>query len=296
MVLNITGNLLTRRQFISRVMLASTGAALSSSCTASRWKKGCYTRPWAEYDYRVAFDGIAAAGFTFAGLMSSDRGLLITTDTTPEEAAVIGEEARSRNLKIASAYGGGLDVSGSIDEGIAGLQRLIDNCVACDCPSLLLGGTTSPEQVEAYYKVIDECCGYAAEKGVELNIKPHGGTNATGPECRMHIEKVGQENFGLWYDPGNIYYYSHGELDPVDDAAEVDGLVAGMCVKDFILPGNVNVTPGTGMVNFSGVFARLRQGGFTRGPLIVECLSPGDLDFINAEAIKARQFLDDMTS
>jgi sugar phosphate isomerase/epimerase len=149
--------------------------------------------------------------------------------------------------------------------------------------------------VEDYYKVIAECCDYALEKGVSIGIKPHGPLNSTGRECRPLIAKVGHKNFRLWYDPGNIYFYSDGKVNPVDDAAEVDGLVVGMSVKDFTLPKNVDVTPGTGMVDFPKVFARLQKGGFRSGPLIVECLSPGDLAHINAEARKACQFLNKLT-
>ena len=57
-----------------------------------------------------------------------------------------------------------------------------------------------------------------------MSVKPHGGQNATGPQCRKLIEQVGHKNFRLWYDPGNIFYYSDGNLDPVDDSATVDGL------------------------------------------------------------------------
>src|SRR5512136_1727938 len=50
---------------------------------------GCYTRPWDKYDYRVALDAIAEAGFKYVGLMTtkSKSGFVITKDTTPEEAA-----------------------------------------------------------------------------------------------------------------------------------------------------------------------------------------------------------------
>jgi inosose dehydratase len=141
---------------------------------------------------------------------------------------------------------------------------------------------------------VAEGCAYAAGKGVGLTIKPHGGTNATGPECRRLIEKVGHPGLRLWYDPGNIFYYSDGRRDPVDDAATVDGLVAGMSVKDFTPPKEVNVTPGTGRVDFPKVMARLRQGGFTGGPLVVECLARGDLAFTLAEAKRARLFLEEL--
>ena len=142
---------------------------------------------------------------------------------------------------------------------------------------------------------IAECCDFAEEKGVGLSIKPHGGQNSTGPQCRQAIERVGHPNFRLWYDPGNIFYYSDGKLDPVEDAATVDGIVVGMSVKDFRDPKDVLVTPGTGRVDFAAVLARLRKGGFTTGPLIVECLDKGDADHTTAEAKKALRFLKDLT-
>jgi len=67
--------------------------------------------------------------------------------------------------------------------------------------------------------------------------------------------------------------------------------VVGMSVKDFRPPKEVMVTPGTGQVNFRKVLDRLQRGGFTGGPLIVECLARGDAAQITAEAKKARAFL-----
>ena len=129
----------------------------------------------------------------------------------------------------------------------------------------MLGGTDDAKIFDAYYRAVTEVCDYAAAKSI-----------------------------GLWYDPGNIFYYSNGELDPVNDDATVDGIVVGMSVKDFRLPKEVMVTPGTGNVNFKAVMARLKQGGFTSGPLIVECLEKGDLAKLAAEATKARLFLEQL--
>ena len=286
---------ITRRHFIEKVMIATAGVTIiSSGARSPRWQIGCYTRPWAEHDYRVAFDGIAEAGFRYAGLMTSKSGTVITKDTTPEEALIVAEEAKLRGLQIASLYGGNFDVRKSIDEGIEGLKRLIDSSFICGCPNLLLAGIADQKLVYNYYKVVSECGDYAVSKGVVISVKPHGPLNSTGRECRPLIEKVGHRNFRLWYDPGNIYYYSDGKLSPVDDAAEVDGLVVGMSVKDFLMPKNVDVTPGTGMVDFPAVMKQLRKGGFRRGPLIVECLAKGDLSFINSEARKARLFLQEL--
>ena len=283
---------LSRRHFIGQIVVATTGITIISAAKTPRWQIGCYTRPWAGLDYQVAFDGIAAAGFKYAGLMSGKTGNIVTKDTTPEQANVIAGEAKSRGLKIASVYGGNFDVRKSIDTGIEGLKNLINTAEICDCSNLLLAGIATPELVDNYYKVVAECCDYAADKGVIITVKPHGPLNSTGRECRPLVDKIGHKNFRLWYDPGNIYYYSDGKINPVDDAGEVNGLVSGMSVKDFRMPKDVDVTPGTGMVDFPGVMARLKKGGFKKGPLIVECLNKGDLSNTNSEARKTREFLE----
>jgi sugar phosphate isomerase/epimerase len=289
-------NSMSRRNFIGKVLLATTAATVISSCKTERYQIGCFTRPWNKYDYRVAFDCIAETGYKYVGLMTHDKGLLMTPDTTPEMATEIREEAKKRGLIIAGAYGQNFDVKNSIDEGITGLQRLIDSCSIAGCPDVMLGGIFSPELDEPYYKVIAECCDYAAEKGVRLNIKPHGNTITTGLQCRQRIEQINHENFRLWYDPGNIFWYTKGELDPVDDVADVKGLVVGMCIKDFRRPNIINITPGTGDVDFPKVLTSLRAGGFTRGPLLVEAIATGELDYTNAEAVKTREFLEDLIS
>jgi sugar phosphate isomerase/epimerase len=276
---------------------ASSLQAAEQSNSAGRWLIGCYTRPWDKYDYRLALDAIAEAGYKYVGLMTtkSKTRLVISVSTTPDEARQVGREVKKRDLGVLSVYGGGIPVAKSLQAGIEGLKRLIDNCAACDAKNLLMGGIGNKKLYESYYKAIAECCDYAAEKGVGISVKPHGGLNATGPQCRKAVEMVGHPNFRIWYDAGNILYYSDAKLDPVADAATVDGLVTGMCVKDYQHPKNVSVTPGTGQVDFEAVLARLKKGGFTHGPLVVECLDPGNVEETLAEAKKARIFLEELT-
>ncbi len=300
---------LSRRDFLDRTLKLG-AAGLAASCTAAsietalagerddRWQIGCYTRPWANYDYRVALDAIAEAGFKYAGLMttkSEKSNLIISVDTSLEEAQRVGREVKKRGLKVPSIYGGGIPVAKSLKAGIEGMKKLIDNCAACGAKNLLMGGTGNEKLFKLYYKAIAECCDYAQEKGLGISIKPHGGLNATGQQCRKTIEMVGHRNFGIWYDPGNIYYYSDGKLDPVDDAPTVDGLVVGMCIKDYRHPKNVAITPGTGQVDFPAVLARLKKGGFTHGALVIECLDPGDAEQTIVQARKTRLFLERLT-
>ncbi|HPO15172.1 MAG TPA: sugar phosphate isomerase/epimerase family protein [Candidatus Hydrogenedentes bacterium] len=295
-------NSMNRRFFLK----AGAAAVAAYACRANAqdtkpaagWQIGCYTRPWSDYEYTVALDAIAEAGFNYAGLMTtkSDTHLVISVKTTLDEAKKIGEECKKRGLSAPSVYGGGIPVEESIEAGVKGMKQLIDNCAAAGVANLMMGGVGDAKLHEPYYTAIRESCPYAAEKGVGISVKPHGGSNSTGPQCRKIIDFVGHKSFRLWYDPGNIFYYSDGKLDPVDDAATVDGLVAGMSVKDFQLPKEVMLTPGTGKVDFPKVMARLKQGGFTSGPLIIECLKPGDLPGLLAEAKKARQFVEQLVA
>jgi len=296
---------LTRRTFLAATLgLGAAGLAASrleagpaAAQPSGPWQIGCYTRPWAGQDWRAAFDAIAEAGFKHVGLMTTKAkgGLILSTASTPDDAHRVGEEAGKRGLAIPSAWCGGIPVGQSLEAAIQALRKLIDLCAACGARDLLMGGVSDPKLEEPYYKAVAECCDHAAAKSVGMSVKPHGGTNATGPQCRKLIERVARKNFRLWYDPGNIFYYSDGKLDPVDDAATVDGLVAGMSLKDFLPPKRVDVTPGTGKVNFAAVLARLKQGGFTGGALVVECLAPGDPAATLEEARKARQFVEELT-
>jgi sugar phosphate isomerase/epimerase len=287
----------SRRQFIQGSLLLGVLHANRSLFAASPkhgWQIGCFTRPWAEFEYQAAFDSIAKCGFRYLGLMTTapNSRLVISVATKEEEAVKIGKEARDRKLAVLSVYGGDFGAEQSLESGVEGLRRLIDLCVACGSTSLMVGGTDKAELANVYYEVVRRCCDEAQKKKVLLTVKPHGGLNSTGPQCRKIIEKVGHPNFKLWYDPGNIFYYSDGNLDPVTDAATVDGLVCGMSVKDYLHPKNVEVTPGTGQVKFAAVLTRLKKGGFRSGPLLIECLKHGDLAVLEAEAQRARHLLE----
>jgi sugar phosphate isomerase/epimerase len=274
---------------------------------------GCYTRPWSQYDWRVAADAVAEAGYKHLGLMTTNTPsrLVISATSTLEEAAEVGRQVRQRGMEIPSLWGGGIPVNKSLEAGIEVLRRLIDCAAAAGAKTLLMGGTADEKLYKTYFKAIAECCDYAAEKQVGITLKPHGGLTGTGPLLRKAVELVGKRNFTIWYDAGNVMFYYNGEVDPVQDCAALDGLVSGWCIKDYSpkrpetspppakpspYTGDVSLTPGTGVVNFKGVMARLRQGGFAGGPLVVETLAPGEPPELLEEAKKARQFLEQLVS
>jgi hypothetical protein len=83
--------------------LLVSGLAAEESTSKERWQIGCYTRPWDQHDYRVALDAISEAGFKHLGLMTtnSKTHLVISVDTTPDEAEQVNQEVKKRGLRVA---------------------------------------------------------------------------------------------------------------------------------------------------------------------------------------------------
>src|SRR4051812_14776088 len=114
----------SRRAFIRATAALGVGSLTwPNSCLAAELGGhfiGCYTRPWDQFDYRVALDGIAGAGFKHAGLMTANGkpSNLINVDTTPDTVAAIAAEVKSRGLKTLSIYGGDFPVAKSVEAGV----------------------------------------------------------------------------------------------------------------------------------------------------------------------------------
>lgn len=279
----------------SRLVTADESTPLTTD-TSSPWVLGCFTRPFAEFTYAQTVEAIASVGYTAIGLMSvrlSDATVTLA-DANESQIAEIRQLTERHKLSIAATYYSGPPVDRSVTIGIESFRRLIDNCHQAKCATILMGGTTNEQLFDAYYDAVAACCDYAAQKQVALVLKPHGGLNATGPQCRKIVARVNHPAFRLWYDPGNIFYYSEGQLDPVNDVSSVDGLVTGMCVKDFMPPQEVAINPGSGRVDFPKLMTLLKAGGFVGGPLIVETLKSGDLETTKANAAQAYQFLSNL--
>lgn len=291
----------TRREFLKSAaagvalgmgfpVLADRPSPITSYFQDRGWLVGCWTRPWAREDYRVAFDAIAKAGMKHVALTGAktETGRVIAPATSPEDARQVGVEARNRGLEITHVYGGGLP----LQRGSDSLRKMIDNTSAAGGWSVVISDLGNETTYELYLKAIAECCEYAEQRDVALVIKPHGGLTGTGPLCRQAIERIGHRNVTLMYDPGNIRYYSEGELDPLEDCLTIAGLVTSISAKDFRAPKAVDVTPGSGEIDFAELFSRMHQGGFTHGAALIETVSPGDAAHTLAEVIKAKEFLE----
>ena len=86
---------------------------------------------------------------------------------------------------------------------------------------------------------------------------------------------MNRPNFKIWYDAGNIIYYTG--KDPVEQLKPIVQYVTGFCAKDCDhQKGDVFVQFGQGKVDFPAVFGELKKAGFD-GPVMVECAAGRDV-------------------
>lgn len=268
----------SRRRFIAQTGIVAAGAAfgpgmLEAKTAPTDWKIGCFNRPWSKWSYDDALDGLKKAGFKATGLVGRHKTSpesLLTPDAPAEYLNRLKERIAARGLKPVNAWIYGpkaRDHQGAVTE----LKQLTNNAVRLGLSTLLSGGPRRNETVEYYSGVMAELAPYAADKGIKIAMKPHGGDGAEILRC---LELIGHPNFSIWYDAGNIIYYTGA--NPATELKGIAAHVTGFCAKDCGGKGSpVMIQFGTGKVDFKKVFQILKNAGFN-GPVMIECTGDAD--------------------
>lgn len=253
---------------------------------------GCMNRPWGKFTFDDALNGIAAAGFTNFGLLIRyHKDGVINGNATPVEASAVSARVRAHGLTMRMIHS---DVP--LDQGhevaIAYLRTMIGHASALDVRILLEMGSSHPERYDDYFSVMRAAAPIAADHGVTIALKPHGGLSTTSDDCLHAIERVDHPAYRLCFDPGNLLYYAGERPEPA--LTKLIKYVVATCLKDET-GGNgpnreVSVTAGDGDVDFPSIIGTLKAHGFA-GPAIVETLGLGTLDEINANASRAHGYL-----
>jgi len=289
----------TRREFLGDGALILAGAALAADApgllaapaAGVKWPIGCFNRPWTKWSYAETLKSIKAAGYGITGLLTRTKDdPFIGTDATREYLADLKKAIAASGLKAnLGALRSRLDVP--IEETIKGLHTEIDNAAFLGLKYVITFGTDRPEQFDQYFKAMANAAAYGAEKGIQVVMKPHGGSSGSSDEIVAAMKKVGQPNFKIWYDAGNIIHYTG--KDPVEELKPIVQYVTGFCAKDCgEVKGDVMIQFGSGKVDFAGVFKVLKAAGF-KGPIMVECCAIGDTPEATAANARAnREFLE----
>ena len=290
-----SGPTMNRRTFIQQALVASAAASFLSStdglAKGVKWQIGCFNRPWTKWSFDQTLKEIKAAGFKTTGLLTRTKEEpFIGADATPEYLAGLKSRIAASGL---SANMGALRSRHDIpvEDSIREVRKQIDNARFLSLKFLLSFGADKAEEFAHHAQVMSAAAAYAEDKGIKLAMKPHGGISGASDEILRVIKAVNHRNFTIWYDAGNIIYYTG--KDPV---AEIDPLaqhITGFCAKDCAeLKGDVMIQFGAGKVDFPSLFKKLKSAGFN-GPVMVECCKVGQTpEETMANARANREFLE----
>lgn len=250
---------------------------------------GCTTRPYSSVSFAEACEYIAAAGYTDVAFVP------VRSDSTAEEIAATSKTAADAGLAPSMVIGG-TKLNMGLDAAVDDYKKLIDSVAELGAKWLLDCGTGNKEHFSSYFELMRQAAPHAEQVGINITLKPHGGITLTIDDLINAYDEVNHPAFGICYDPGNIIYYTKGELRPEPDIAKVAPKVTTGIIKDCVVNDgvpDVMVTPGEGLVDFEKVLAGLVEGGF-KGPLYVECVAGKELDEINKNVKSTLKFLNDI--
>jgi sugar phosphate isomerase/epimerase len=321
----------SRREFLAAASASAAAAWLPTSTSirdaqrvgasaGGAWPIGCHTRPFAGFratqssnpDYIL--DAVKAAGFEFADMISAGtvggRGTP-PVPATPETIAALKEKLVARGLKSNIANFPTAQRGVPVAEAIAAARRLIENAHALGQKYALNLGIEEEDRWVDWCRVLSDAAAFGVERAVKVVVKHHHGLNNTSLDLLAWITQVNHPNFGVFFDPGNVVYYTG--KDPVKELEIIGPHVNGVVAKDCSAPhfmeravgdppfgatvagaGNpeVMIQFGTGKVDFAGFFKRLKSFGFN-GPVMVEGTEVGStLEQTIANARTNREFLE----
>jgi sugar phosphate isomerase/epimerase len=268
---------LSRRDFIATtsaglaVALLPAAARAADKSSPQSWPIGCFNRPWTKWSYDDTLDAIKGAGYKYTGLLTpvpKQGDIFTSANAKPEYLASLKEKIAARGLTCNMTA---LRVQTALElpAAIADTRKQIENGHTVGVEFALTFGEDKPERYEKYFKIMSDAAAFAAERGIKLVMKPHGGGSGSSEEILTAIKAVNHANFKIWYDAGNIIYYTG--KNPVEEFKPVAQYVTGFCAKDCGAPkGDVMIQFGAGKVDFTAMFQAMKSAGFN-GPLMVEC-------------------------
>ncbi len=269
---------MNRRTFIQTATvgvasLAGSRTTLVLAAEKTNWPIGCFNRPWSKWSYDETLDGIQAAGYKLTGLLTGQRGEAFTSSAaTPAYIDGLKKRIAQRGLAV-NLTSIRFTPEAALEENIADLRKQIENAARLELQFMLTFGVDKSVHYENFYCLMADASVQAEKHGLHIVLKPHGGGSGASEEILRCLEKVGHSNFKIWYDAGNIIYYTG--KDPLAELDPIARYVTGFCAKDCPAPkGEVMSQFGTGKVDFKAVFAKLKSIGFN-GPIMVEGVKVG---------------------
>jgi sugar phosphate isomerase/epimerase len=272
--------MLTRRSFLTTTAAAAALAAARPAFAIDPIKRRGPSRmklSLAAYSFRQMLTG-PKPSMTLEGFV--DRAVAWDLDAVEPTSYYFPDpptEEYCRRLRR-HAFLEGLSISGTairntftyppgpqLVKEIARVKRWIDLAVHLGAPTIrifagdLQKGTTEAQAREWCITAIQECCDYAAPRGVILALENHGGIVSTVDQLLSIVKAINSDWFGVNWDSGNFR-----SADPYGDLAKAAPYAVVAQIKTEISPNGVRQE-----ADLAKVVGILRSSGY-RGFVALE--------------------------
>jgi sugar phosphate isomerase/epimerase len=211
----------------------------------------------------------------------------------PAQAAQLASRCRGLGLEPVMMFS---TVNLEAPQALDAHLRRIDQAAAARIPFLLTFGKTVAGEYETFVQNLKRMAPHAAQSGVLIVIKQHGGNTATGEQCARIVREVGHESVKICYDAGNVLdYESH---DPIQDIQSCWKDIRAFNIKDHRdHPRDEDCGPGFGEIDHYKLLAPVMRTGLTIPltfenifePLVPRPTTPEEIDRL---ARRAREYIE----
>jgi sugar phosphate isomerase/epimerase len=148
-----------------------------------------------------------------------------------------------------------------LEKEIAHVKRWVDLAVDLGAPTIrifagdLQKGTTEAQAREWCVGAIQQCCEYAAARGIILALENHGGIVSTVDQLLSIVKSVNSDWFGVNWDSGNFR-----TADPYGDLAKAAPYAVVAQIKTEMSPNGVGEP--ADLAKVVGILRAARYSGF----------------------------------
>ncbi len=302
-----------RRSFI-KVGAATISAAALGKLSPSLWamaaERGkptqfqiaCMTLPYSPFPLKRALTGIKAAGYRYVawGTRHQESGgqptPVMPTDAPPQKARELAKRCRDLGLEPLMMFS---TIYPEAEKGLEVLTNRIRQASAAGVPQVLTFGHTKGGNRKVWIERFKTLAPIAADHGVMIVVKQHGGSTGTGQACAEIVREVSAPAIMVNYDAGNVMDYL--DVDPIPDIQKSAAEVRSFCIKDHRnWPKDQDCGPGFGEIDHYRLLHPVAFTGLNM-PLCCENIfaplvpRPTKPEGVDALARRAREFLETVT-